>query len=217
MDEKKENRILVDVHEDQKIIKLLEKENIPHTVQHLTVGDYIFSDVCIERKSVSDFASSSFGHLQEQIMNMQLNQDQIKHIIIVLIGDYDDLFWMRMKVNEASFLGMLSSITMKYKVSLIHFKRPIQFVRYLGSCLNKIDGCIDITKLKRLESKDNTELSLLCALPNISITKARKILEKYQIKMVLQDKAGNKKEVEELKEIDGIGNKIIANLKNHII
>ena len=76
---------------------------------------------------------------------------------------------------------------------------------------------IDVTKLKRLESKDNTELSLLCALPSISITKAQKILENYKIKLILTDKENNGKMVEELKNIKGFGNKIIENLKEYFI
>ena len=56
-----ENKILVDIHEDQKIINLLQKENIPHIVQHLEVGDYWLSnELIIERKSIQDFVGSSY-------------------------------------------------------------------------------------------------------------------------------------------------------------
>ena len=219
-----ENKILIDVHEDQKIVDLLIKENIPHEVKHLEIGDYWLSnELIIERKSIQDFVGSSYGHLQEQIKNMLENKEQFKQTLIVLIGSYDDLFWMRYKVNEASYIGMLSSITMKYKVSILHFKKPQQFIKYLASCLSKLESnnIIDVTKLKRLQSKDNTPLSLLCALPNISQTKAKQILEKYDIKLTLINKENsvsivNKNEFnEKMKEIDGVGKKIIENISNY--
>ena len=210
-----ENKILVDSREDQKILLLLQKENIPYEVKALDVFDYVIGEVGIERKTISDFVSSSYGHLQEQIINALNNN--IKQIIVALIGDYDDLFWLRVKTNQEGFYGMLASLTMKYKVSIIHFKRETQFVTYLRKCLEKKDGEIDFTKIKKLDFKDNTELSLLCALPSISITKAQKILEKYKIKLILTDKENNGKVIDELKELDGIGNKIIQNLKPYFI
>lgn len=215
-----ENKILVDIHEDQKIIKLLEENNIPHEVKHLEMCDYIIGNFGIERKSITDFSSSSFGHLQEQVMNMLNNKEQFSQVAIVLIGDYDDMYWLRMKTSQASFLGMLSSLTMKYKVSIIHFKRNSQFIHYLKLCLEKLEGSIDFTKLKRLESKDNTELSILCALPSISQMKAKQILEKYDIKLSFIDKETKQEVIEEqfidkLKEFDKIGNKIANNMKRY--
>ena len=212
-----ENKILVDSREDQKILLLLQKENIPYEVKALDIFDYVIGNVGIERKTVSDFVSSSYGHLQEQIINALNNKEHINQIIVALIGDYDDLFWLRIKTNQDGFYGMLASLTMKYKVSIIHFKRETQFIQYLKKCLEKKDGEIDFTKIKKLDFKDNTELSLLCALPNISITKAQKILETYKIKLILIDKENNGKTVEDLKDIKGFGNKIIENLKEYFI
>jgi len=215
------NKILVDSREDQKILQLLQKENIPYEVVALPVGDYAIGEVVIERKTVSDFVGSSYGHLQEQTKNMIDNNTEIKQVIIALIGDYDDLFWQRVKVNQNGFYGMLASLTMKYKVSIIHFKRETQFVNYLAKCLEKKDGVIDFTKIKKLDFKDNTELSLLCALPNISITKANKILENHTIKLVLIDKVtgkliqGKEKMIIRFKKIDGIGKKICDKLMEY--
>lgn len=212
--------ILVDDREDNKIVQLLIKEQVPHKIERLNCFDYIIGDaLAIEYKAINDFISSSYGHLQEQIANMKQNSPQVKQILIVICGDYDDTFWMRYRINEASYIGMLSSVIMKHKVNIIHFKRPQQFVRFLASCLNKLDNNnqIDTIKLKRLESKDNTELSLLCALPSISQTKAQKILEKYNIKLSLIDKNTQQEVNKEqfsskLKEFNGIGNKIVENL-----
>ena len=212
--------IIIDDREDNKLIQMIEKENIKYKVQRLDCFDYIIGDeLAIEYKSINDFIGSSYGHLQEQIKNMLENLHLVKRILIVICGNYDDLFWMKYRINEASYIGMLSSITIKYKVSILHFKRPQQFVKYLASCLSKLESNneIDTTKLKRLESKDNTELSLLCALPSISITKAQKILQNYNIKLILTDKENNGKTVEELKNIDGIGKGIVKNLKNYFI
>jgi len=212
-----EDKILVDSREDQKILLLLQKENIPYEVKTLDIFDYVIGDVGIERKTISDFVSSSYGHLQEQIINALNNKEHIRQIVVALIGAYDDLFWLRVKTNQEGFYGMLASLTMKYKVSIIHFKRETQFITYLRKCLEKKDGEINFTKIKKLDFKDNTELSLLCALPNISVIKAQKILEKYNIKLILTDKENNGKVVEHLKELDGFGNKIIQNLKPYFL
>lgn len=221
-----ENKILVDIHEDQKIIKLLQENNIPHEVKHLPIGDYWISDkLIIERKSINDMVSSSYGHLQEQIKNMILNEEHFKKIVVAIVGAYDDLFWMHFKVNENSYFGMLASLSTNYdsKVEQIHFKRPLQFVKYLKFCLNNINenNVVDFTKIKRLDFKDNTELSLLCALPSISQMKAQKILEKFKVKMVLCDKEkGDKLEAEfiknELMKIDGIGKGIYKKMSEYL-
>lgn len=216
---KEENKILVDSREDQKILLLLQKENIPYKVVTLPIGDYCISDVVFERKTIVDFINSMKGHLQEQINNALENSNLIKHFIIILIGDFEELFWKHIIINQNSFYGMLSSITMKYKFSIIHFKKEIQFIHYLKYCLEKSNNntTINFIKVKKLEFKDNTELSLLCALPNISITKAQKILEKFKIKLILTDKENNGKIIEELKELDGIGNKIIEKIRPYFL
>ena len=212
-----ENKILVDSREDQKILLLLQKENIPYEVVTLPCGDYCIGEILYERKTIGDFINSMKGHLQEQIKTALDNSEVIKHFIIVLVGDFEELFWKHIHTNQSSYFGMLSSITMKYKVSILHFKRESQFIIYLKYCLEKKDGEIDFTKIKKLDFKDNTELSLLCALPNISITKAQKILENYKVKLILTDKENNGKVIEDLKNIKGIGNGIISNLKQYFI
>ena len=213
-----ENKILVDSREDQKILLKLTKLGIPYEVVTLPVGDYAIGELLFERKTISDFVNSMKGHLQEQICNALENQDTIKHFIIILIGDFEELFWKHINANQFAYFGMLASITAKYKLSIIHFKRESQFLQYLKSCLNKINGEIDFTKIKKLEFKDNTPLSMLCALPNFSITKAQMILEKYDIKFSLINKTTQQKSlIEELKEFKGIGNKIIDNLREYFL
>ena len=212
-----QNKLLVDSREDQKILLLLQKENIPYEVVALDCGDYAIADTLFERKTITDFVNSMKGHLQEQIKNALENSEIIKHFVIILIGDYEELYWSHIRLNQNQFYGMLGSITSKYKVSIIHFKRESQFILYLKKCLEHFNGSIDFTKIKKLDFKDNTELSLLCALPSISITKAQKILEQYNIKLILTDKENNGKVVEDLKNIKGIGNGIIENLREYFI
>jgi len=109
---------------------------------------------------------------------------------------------------------------MKYGVSQIHFKRPVQFVKYLKYCLKKSDNnTVDFSKIKRLDFKDNTELSIMCALPRVSQQKGKVLLEKFIPKIALLDKEKNVLSKEDLKtqmlSIKGVGKKFYQNLENH--
>ena len=207
-------QLIIDSREDEKIIKLIQKAEIPYVVQKLECGDYSLGNIIFERKTIGDFYNSTTsGHLSKQLFNAKSNN--FDYFIIILIGDYEDLYWGGTHANQNVFYGMLASIISKYKFSILHFKRDSQFVNFLSRCIDKLDGEIDFTKIKRLSNKDNVELSILCALPNISRERAERILEKYDIKLSLTQKNGEVALVDDLIEIDGIGNKIIENIKNY--
>lgn len=75
--------ILVDMRErESQVPRLLDRMNIPTTIQTLQVGDYQVGGVCIERKAISDyFGSKESGHLDTQLYEMSFNYD-LSYLIV---------------------------------------------------------------------------------------------------------------------------------------
>ena len=65
------NPLVVDVHEPIRIASALKELGIPVVREALVIGDYKFSDILIERKSVQDLLGSIYsGRFYNQLYNL---------------------------------------------------------------------------------------------------------------------------------------------------
>lgn len=102
-------KMYVDVHEDPVIVEKLRKEKgIFVEVRALPVGDYVFSNICIERKTLHDFYNSIVHgdkHIWKQVFNMR----QAFERPILVIERWDDSFLSSPRV-AATIRGAIARI-----------------------------------------------------------------------------------------------------------
>jgi len=102
-------KLYVDVHEPEEIVEMLRKEKgIYVEVRAMTVSDYCFSNVGIERKTLHDFYNSIVHgdkHIWKQIFNL-------KHAFerpMLIIERWDDAF-LSSPAMERTVRGAMASI-----------------------------------------------------------------------------------------------------------
>jgi len=97
--------------------------------KRLKTGDYVWEDVCIERKQIDDFAASIIdGRLDGQIKKMK---DKFPHIYILVSGHLED---KKSSIHENCILGKMASILVKHNVSILMMDNDFQLVY----CMKKI-------------------------------------------------------------------------------
>lgn len=105
--------IIADDRENGEVIELLRKLNVDVEVKRLKIGDYVFGDVVIERKTIDDFCLSIIdGRIKSQIEKMQ----EYKHKYILISGRIGD---RTSDINENCILGMICSVIVRYGINVI--------------------------------------------------------------------------------------------------
>lgn len=119
--------LLVDYHEPNTIIDKLKSE-IPIRVLKLKYGDYSFSDIIIERKSLSDFFSSlKNNRLAEQMENMSRYYTET---FLIIEGFFDFSY-----VNNIDYLNsQITAIILNFDIKVVFSKDE----DYTANLINKI-------------------------------------------------------------------------------
>jgi Fanconi anemia group M protein len=110
--------ITIDTREKQSLISanLVEKKaNI--NFEKLEIGDYLIEDTIIERKTFSDFISSTLDkRLQEQLINLKKYP---KHFLIIE-GFYYNYKNTKANIHENAIRGMFLSVALDFQVPIIY-------------------------------------------------------------------------------------------------
>ena len=208
----------VDVHEGA-MFSLLKKQ-IDYKIETLPIGDYVFGDVCIERKSMPDFVSSvRSGHLQKQLIQMG---DNFKYNYLLLIGSYHELGVSPYINNWTTnhHYGMIARINASYSPKIVQVENNSQAALIIPKLIRKsLDGkvpsIVDTELMKSKMTTNDIKLKMICALPNIGIDRGRKLKNVIDVKVVRKD--GTELTADILHGISGFGEKLsntILNLNN---
>ncbi len=100
--------------------------------KRLLTGDYILGDVCIERKTINDFASSIIdGRLANQIEKMK---SQFKFNYVLVSGSIKK---RTSNIHEHCILGKMASIVVKYGVPIVSVDDDFQLVYLMKRIFEK--------------------------------------------------------------------------------
>jgi ERCC4-type nuclease len=196
----------MDDREPKKVQKACRKQYPDLVVRRMDVGDYIHGNVCIERKTALDFASSiRDGRLYSQVLAMR----QFANPLIIMEGSYEDVRTNRyqdVSINE--FIGAMADCCMLYKVPVLHCENNSQFARYADSLFRKADGETPEQKFTRVNKwKGNQELSCLLGIYGLGEKRARAILKQFDFRGLCEAS------VDDLMSVKGIGNKYAKAIK----
>jgi|TARA_R100000049_G_C1947074_1_gene92661 Fanconi anemia group M protein len=209
--------IIIDTRKENKVIDFLTQENLEFKEEKLEIGDLLFveKNIIIERKNISDFAGSVKNHkVFVQAQNMVNNY---KHCYVIIIGSLKDLYFKKVPFSVNQFYGAIARLS-SIGVRILQVKNINQYITLSLALNEKLDDNKEIIKLKKLGSKENTNISILRALPNISTTKAEQILENgFKIKLAILNKDQEIVSINKLKNIDGFGKKTIYTLEPYFL
>jgi len=221
MEHKKGGMMLViDDREQEKIFKLAQRLKIPHTKQHLLVGDYTDTEknnICVERKTVEDFIGSYFSnHLPNQCMQMEENFDEY---FVFISGKFEDLFFNSSLPHNiryckrSSYNKMLIHLSKSFpKLRILQFENDNQLLEGVQE-LFTYEGSKRITDIIKLKpAEGSTFICLLAQIPGISIKKAEAIKNIYSNLPKLQESL----RANEFK-VKGIGDILVKNLKETLL
>lgn len=106
--------VVADVHEPPEVVAGIEERGVAVEVRRLQPADYVVGPVAVERKTVSDFASSLFNkRLFDQVDRIRAAYGQA---LLVVEGDIAELDGFE---NPAAFYGALCHISLDRGVSVI--------------------------------------------------------------------------------------------------
>ena len=109
--------------------KNFEKLKIKYEQTRLLTGDFVYGDVCIERKTKEDFASSIMsGHMETQLKNMN---DQFKYCFL-MISDIKKK--IHSEIHPHSILGAIGKYAVRYNITVLMFDND----KDLYYCMSRI-------------------------------------------------------------------------------
>jgi len=215
-----EYTLKVDTRETPRIFNMLKREGIEHTKEALPIGDFVYKDICIERKTIQDLVMSvRTKRLQKQLLQMQENYP---NNYLLISGSFKELYFnphMRgWTVNHQ--VGLLSSLLVKYNVKMAQVDNDTQLIKLVGKIVEKAkEGkapTILDTDLMTIRSKmtiEDVKMTMFMCIPKISQGRAEAIKSKLDL-MVINKSNKEPITIENFPIIKGIGRAITQELLN---
>ncbi|MEO5351319.1 MAG: helix-hairpin-helix domain-containing protein [Magnetococcus sp. YQC-3] len=200
--EKEENQerkktIIADHREKNSLViaNIIEK-GILVEFRQLEIGDFIINDVCIERKTYSDFVSSMIS--KRIFQQLEEIKKFPSHFLIIEGKDKGEEETENESLKKAS-KGLVLSILTKYKIPIIFAKDEQETAEILILLANKQNKKeLSLRPSRSLHSLEEQKQFILEGFPQIGPATAKKLLNKFKtIKNVINA------EEQELREILG--------------
>jgi Fanconi anemia group M protein len=163
--------------------------------KRIEVGDYIISDnVCIERKSSSDFVSSIIdGRIFNQAEEMKRN---FAKTVIIVEGNNSDG-----RITENAYKGAIASLIMNYDAVVVNVENEKETARMIYFLAKKeqeeFDRNVAIKGKKKPKDVKEMQQFFLSSLPGVSSVIAKRMLQKFgYVKDIVN---ASEKEIESVK------------------
>lgn len=217
--------IIVDSREPERIESKLNKIGILTERKKLDVGDYLFSNIAIERKTMKDFLSSVYDRrLFSQLYDLKNNYDRS---LLIVIGSLPKKKWIRtrklripislnkkeIEKRKKTLLANLAISYLSYNIPFYIAKDEDEFIEFLANLYFKSSK--KKISLKPVKKKHNTikeiKSDMLSCIPFLGRKLANKLSDKFSIKYLIDAP------IENLIKIEGIGIKRARKIKEILI
>jgi len=195
--------IFISESEPNEIVKLLNKLNLAVEVKHIGSGDYVFGDVAIERKTITDLVNSVCSgsrHLWDQLDTMRRTYTTP---ILLIEGDIEH--------RDRLTAGILTTIILFWKYQTIFSGSHEDTASWIASLFTKYgvgkSGRLPPAAVIRADTPREIRVAMLQCIRGIGPVTATKIMDKipdlfkasfFNIKTHLLEVKGLKKEALEM-------------------
>ncbi len=190
------------------VMKQLIEQGISLRLEKLQSADYLCSPNCaVEFKTVEDFVNSIIdGRFVEQLKGLKKNFSKP----LVIVQGEQDIYSVR-KIHPNAIRGMLATITVSFGIPIIQTKNAAESAALLAIIARREqDTARDFSMhAKKPLSVAEQQEYLVSALPSVGLKMAQQLLKHFGSveKMVNAT-------VDELKEVEGIGNVLAERIRN---
>ena len=169
------------------ITDILTENGVPFEIKQLPVGDYVWNDYAVERKAMSDFASSAlnnhlYDQLEDLVHNLSLGSTRSA---LIMHGDLNDLDWRVLQhVNISTFYKYVGEVFIHYpQVSFFWVENEDAFATLLSAMYHqsyskKVEHFNFVKKTKR------DDVNCLIASKHFSMDQAKLLLKKYSLRQI---------------------------------
>ena len=199
------NPVLVDNREDKHVFEILDQFNIKYEKKQLPVGDYVYGQVVVERKTIEDFVGSVYnGHLKTQIAKMI---DNYKKSFVLVSGTPRGLL-DDSHINP--ILGFVGSIVGRYNIPIIFLDNDYDLLYCAMKIFEKHENYKPLEPVVRKPSIKDVRIGQVACIPGVGKEKATRIIKKYKTiyNLIVWEK--------DLETIEGIGPKIAKNIRKYL-
>lgn len=193
--------LVIDDREPDKMQEFLEEEGLDTEIERLEVGDYVYGEIGIERKTINDFSKFGSSRLWKQALKLR---ETFEYPYILMSGTFKELRDWKLKRPVLGAMGRLG----RYE-ELNGYGLPVlgcdsdRDLAFLIKCLIE-----DVqkgerpqpVKMRKAEPQEIKE-DMIRVLPRIGLKKAQKIQDKIGIANLFDASEDN------LMKIEGIGKK----------
>jgi Fanconi anemia group M protein len=178
-------------------------------LQQLDCADYLLSsEVAVEYKNSADFVNSLIdGRLLQQLKT--LKKSFTKPIVLV---EGNDIYSQR-NVHPNAIRGLLSTVMVSYSIPVIFTKDAKESAAFLISMAKREQGeskgNFSLHFNKKVSSLKEQQEYLAEALPSVGADLAKKLLREFGSVKAIANAS-----IEDLKKVDGVGEKIANSLKD---
>lgn len=196
--------IRIDDREPGEISRMLkDRHHLEISVDHLSYGDYLFSDICIERKTIADFLNSmKSGRLWTQLEGCKENYTRV---FLLLEGSIPVPYDKNSAIDELKVISGINGVTMGWGIPIIPSNNITQTARILDAMFRKADGTKkEYLKPVKKKGKNTQEIkeNILACSPGVGRGTAKRIIKQYgSIENVVN------LSLEDLQKIKGVGEK----------
>lgn len=202
--------IYIDNREDRTLDQYFSQYDCSLQRKMLVCGDFLVSDrVCIERKTVGDFAQSIIdGRLFQQL---KLMKDNFEKPLLIIEGKnlYGDMYE---RLHPNMIRGALAAISLDMEVPVIwtnDFADTAGMVYWIARREQlQLKREVPIRVKQTPKSPKEQQEFLVAGLPDISVIRARSLLKHFKTPADVFNASED-----ELKKVEGIGKKIAKSIR----
>ncbi|MBO3799758.1 MAG: DEAD/DEAH box helicase [Candidatus Brockarchaeota archaeon] len=195
--------IVVDNREaNSPVVDELAKLGARITFSQLDVGDYVLSErVCVERKTVNDFASSIMDSRLFQQAKLMAGSYEIP----ILLVEGRDIYTPLSNIRPSAIRGALAAIVTSYKMVLLWSRDSKESAELIYAIAlreqKELKKHLQVRGEKKPESTADQQVFLLSSLPLVERSTAIKLLKYFKTPL----RVFNASE-QDLQQVEGIGN-----------
>ena len=163
---------------EREVSNYLENLGAKINIDSLQMGDFVCSeDVCVERKTYSDFASSiTDGRIFSQA---KLLSENFKRPVLVIEGNTQNS-----KISENSLRATIASLIVDFGISILSTKNPLDTAKMIYWIAKReqteLKKPVAVKFGKKPKEMKRLKEEILASFPGVSTVLSKRILEKFE-------------------------------------